>query len=155
MTNTNNNTLEYYNILSSNNFKFNSEFEYKNTLINFKNTIYKYKAKYLLTIIPKLFNENKIEIVKDCYYQLGHDEFIQTVIKTINIYINGGLNTIQDVNKKRSIGGIFMYIVKKESNLSKKQLLEIFKKDYKLRNNKRKAFILLKNLNLNSKNQLN
>ena len=120
----------------------------------------------LINFICAIMKEKKRNLLESLYKELGKEYLISTLEKALNIENNGGLNKEkskyqkkednkeQDDNKnnicaneKKSTGGIFFSLIKKDPE-AKKILNKVSRKDYKEAKQRKKLYKLLDNLNI-------
>ena len=120
----------------------------------------------LINFICAIMKEKKRNLLESLYKELGKEYLISTLEKALNIENNGGLNKekskyqkIEDnkeqddnknnicVNEKKSTGGIFFSLIKKDPE-AKKILNKVSRKDYKEAKQRKKLYKLMDNLNI-------
>ena len=122
----------------------------------------------LINYICIIMKEKKRNILESLYQELGKDYLIFTLEKALNIQNNGGLskekckypkkaekknqeenkNINNDIqNEKKSTGGIFFTLVKKDPE-AKSILIKASKKDWKESKQRKKVYKLMDNLNI-------
>ena len=120
----------------------------------------------LINFICAIMKEKKRNLLESLYKELGKEYLISTLEKALNIENNGGLNKEkskyqkkednkeQDDNKnnicaneKKSTGGIFFSLIKKDPE-AKKILNKVSRKDYKEAKQRKKLYKLMDNLNI-------
>ena len=123
----------------------------------------------LITYICTVMKEKKRNILESLYKELGKEYLIFTLEKALNIENSGGLNkekckyqkkedkkeknnnndNINNicVNEKKSTGGIFFTLVKKDPE-AKAILNKASRKDWKEAKQRKKVYKLLENLNI-------
>ena len=123
----------------------------------------------LITYICTVMKEKKRNILESLYKELGKEYLIFTLEKALNIENSGGLNkekckyqkkedkkeknnnndNINNicVNEKKSTGGIFFTLVKKDPE-AKAILNKASRKDWKEAKQRKKVYKLLDNLNI-------
>ena len=125
----------------------------------------------LINYICVIMKEKKRNILESLYQELGKDYLIFNLEKALNIQNNGGLskekckypkkaekmnqeedkninninNNIQ--NEKKSTGGIFFSLIKKDPE-AKNILIKASKKDWKESKQRKKVYKLMDNLNI-------
>ena len=143
----------------------------KNKMIDIEETIEKCKEKdgiELLNFICSVMKERKRNILESLYKELGKDYLIANLEKTLNIENNGGLikgksiyekkvndnkannenSSKLDVNnEKKTIGGIFFSLIKKDPE-AKTILTKAVKLDMKERKQRKKVYKLMDKLNI-------
>jgi len=114
----------------------------------------------LIYEISKILKEKRKDIIEKCLRYLGKDNLIFFIEKTFTIMNSGGIekkknNYNFDVEKninmtenKKSLGGIFFYLIKKQSELPKNEIKEIFSIDYKSRRDRKKMVKKIENMNI-------
>lgn len=83
------------------------------------------KGKFLVKNVCDLFNETQRLILEAAYKEVGHEEFLLLVRKSMEIQNNGGQMKLTD-NKPKSTGGILMKLIRTQTGLSKPQIKSIF-----------------------------
>lgn len=123
----------------------------------------------LITYICTVMKEKKRNILESLYKELGKEYLIFTLEKALNIENSGGLNkekckyqkkedkkeknnnndNINNicVNEKKSTGGIFFTLVKKDPE-AKAILNKASRKDWKEAKQRKKVYKLMDNLNI-------
>ena len=120
----------------------------------------------LINFICAIMKEKKRNLLESLYKELGKEYLISTLEKALNIENNGGLNKEKSkyqkkednkeqddnknnicVNEKKSTGGIFFSLIKKDPE-AKKILNKVSKKDYKEAKQRKKLYKLMDNLNI-------
>ena len=122
----------------------------------------------LINFICGVMKEKKRNILEELYKELGKDYLIFTLEKALNIENNGGLNKEKSkyqkkdedkkeqsdnnidnniINEKKSTGGIFFTLVKKDPE-AKNILNKASRKDWKEAKQRKKVYKLLDNLNI-------
>ena len=120
----------------------------------------------LINFICAVMEEKKRNLLESLYKELGKDYLISTLEKALDIENNGGLNKGKSkyekkedkkeeddnknnicVNEKKSTGGIFFSLIKKDPE-AKKILNKVSRKDYKDAKQRKKLYKLLDNLNI-------
>ena len=120
----------------------------------------------LINFICAVMEEKKRNLLESLYKELGKDYLISTLEKALDIENNGGLNKgkckyekkedkkEEDdnknniyVNEKKSTGGIFFSLIKKDTE-AKKILNKVSRKDYKDSKQRKKLYKLMDNLNI-------
>ena len=120
----------------------------------------------LINFICAIMKEKKRNLLESLYKELGKEYLISTLEKALNIENNGGLNKEKSkyqkkednkeqddnknnkcVNEKKSTGGIFFSLIKKEPE-AKKILNKVSRKDYKEAKQRKKLYKLMDNLNI-------
>ena len=86
-----------------------------------------------INYLSQILQEKKKDFLYQLYALMKKDFMIKTLEKTLNIMNSGGLNKIDDDKNKRSIGGTFIYLVKKSDLINDEIIKKIF-----WRNNKKK-----------------
>ena len=143
----------------------------KNKMIDIEETIEKCKEKdgiELLNFICSVMKERKRNILESLYKELGKDYLIANLEKTLNIENNGGLikgksiyekkvndnkannenSSKLDVNnEKKTIGGIFFSLIKKDPE-AKTILTKAVKLDMKESKQRKKVYKLMDKLNI-------
>ena len=142
----------------------------KNKMIDIEETIEKCKEKdgiELLNFICSVMKERKRNILESLYKELGKDYLIANLEKTLNIENNGGLikgksiyekknkeKTINDnspntnsINEKKSIGGIFFSLIKRDPE-AKAIINKAIKLDMKESKQRKKIYKLMDKLNI-------
>ena len=120
----------------------------------------------LINFICAVMEEKKRNLLESLYKELGKDYLISTLEKALDIENNGGLNKGKSkyekkedkkeeddnknniyVNEKKSTGGIFFSLIKKDPE-AKKILNKVSRKDYKDSKQRKKLYKLMDNLNI-------
>jgi hypothetical protein len=120
----------------------------------------------LINFICAIMKEKKRNLLESLYKELGKEYLISTLEKALNIENNGGLNKEKSkyqkkednkeqddnknnicVNEKKSTGGIFFSLIKKDPE-AKKILNKVSRKDYKEAKQRKKLYKLMDNLNI-------
>ena len=120
----------------------------------------------LINFICAVMEEKKRNLLESLYKELGKDYLISTLEKALDIENNGGLNKGKSkyekkedkkeeddnknnicVNEKKSTGGIFFSLIKKDPE-AKKILNKVSRKDYKDSKQRKKLYKLINNLNI-------
>ena len=123
----------------------------------------------LINFICAVMKEKKRNILEALYKELGKDYLIFTLEKALNIENNGGLNKEKSkyqkkeedktdqkdnnkednisINEKKSTGGIFFTLIKKDPE-GKKILNKASRKDWKEARQRKKVYKLMDNLNI-------
>ena len=120
----------------------------------------------LINFICAIMKEKKRNLLESLYKELGKEYLIFTLEKALNIENNGGLNKEKSkyqkkednkeqddnknnicVNEKKSTGGIFFSLIKKDPE-AKKILNKVSRKDYKEAKQRKKLYKLMDNLNI-------
>ena len=120
----------------------------------------------LINFICAVMEEKKRNLLESLYKELGKDYLISTLEKALDIENNGGLNKGKSkyekkedkkeeddnknnicVNEKKSTGGIFFSLIKKDPE-AKKILNKVSRKDYKEAKQRKKLYKLMDNLNI-------
>ena len=120
----------------------------------------------LINFICAIMKEKKRNLLESLYKELGKDYLISTLEKALDIENNGGLNKGKSkyekkedkkeeddnknniyVNEKKSTGGIFFSLIKKDPE-AKKILNKVSRKDYKEAKQRKKLYKLMDNLNI-------
>ena len=114
----------------------------------------------LINFICAVMEEKKRNLLESLYKELGKDYLISTLEKALDIENNGGLNKGKSkyekkgdkkeeddnknnicVNEKKSTGGIFFSLIKKDPE-AKKILNKVSRKDYKDSKQRKKLYKL-------------
>ena len=109
----------------------------------------------LIYEISNILKEKRKDLIEKCLRYLGKDNLIFFIEKTFNIINSGGIDkknnfvgennfTLQE--NKKSLGGVFFYLIKKESELPKNEIKEIFSIDYKNRRDRKKMIKKIENM---------
>ena len=111
----------------------------------------------LINFICAIMKEKKRNLLESLYKELGKEYLISTLEKALNIenkYQKIEDNKEQDdnknnicVNEKKSTGGIFFSLIKKDPE-AKKILNKVSRKDYKEAKQRKKLYKLMDNLNI-------
>ena len=120
----------------------------------------------VINFICAVMEEKKRNLLESLYKELGKDYLISTLEKALDIENNGGLNKGKSkyekkedkkeeddnknniyVNEKKSTGGIFFSLIKKDPE-AKKILNKVSRKDYKEAKQRKKLYKLMDNLNI-------
>ena len=120
----------------------------------------------LINFICAIMKEKKRNLLESLYKELGKEYLISTLEKALHIENNGGLNKEKSkyqkkednkeqddnknnicVNEKKSTGGIFFSLIKKDPE-AKKILNKVSRKDYKEAKQRKKLYKLMDNLNI-------
>ena len=120
----------------------------------------------VINFICAVMEEKKRNLLESLYKELGKDYLISTLEKALDIENNGGLNKGKSkyekkedkkeeddnknniyVNEKKSTGGIFFSLIKKDPE-AKKILNKVSRKDYKEAKQRKKLYKLIKILNI-------
>ncbi len=91
----------------------------------------------LVNFTSILLHEKEKDLIAKSLYYLGRDQFINLLIQSLCFINRGGIECKEKPDVKRSYGGVLFYVIKTESGLTKKELKNIFSRDYNLRNQKR------------------
>lgn len=82
----------------------------------------------LATDIAFKLDEENIELVRKAVSAIGHEECINFFKKTQKIERNGGLLTVNK-QRRRTSGGIFLFLIKTSNEITDEQKKTIFGKD--------------------------
>jgi hypothetical protein len=101
------------------------------------------EGKGLVRDVCSILNEERRDLLEKCFMIIGKSHFLSLVEKSFKIQNEGGITKTLPQNKgeleeKKSSGGILFKLLKTEGGLSKQDMKEIFVKDYKARNQRRK-----------------
>jgi hypothetical protein len=130
------------------------------TLFDFDEIISILKSKegsQLIYEISNILKEKRKDLIEKCLRYLGKDNLIFFIEKTFNIMNSGGIekknhdnfvgeNNFNLQENKKSLGGVFFYLIKKESELPKNEIKEIFSIDYKNRRDRKKMMKKIENM---------
>ena len=142
-----------------------------NLIFNVDEIITKCKEKEgieFINYICAIMKEKKRNILESLYKELGKDYLIFTLEKALNIENSGGLNkekckypkkedkkeeknekddNILNIKEKKSTGGIFFSLMKKDPE-AKNILIQASKKEWKEAKQRKKVYKLMDNLNI-------
>ena len=140
--------------------------ENKKTLFNIDEIIKKCNEKdnnELLNYMCAIMKEKKRNMLESLYKELGKGYLISVLEKALNIENNGGLNKGKCIypkkdnndecvknsynNEKKSTGGIFFSLIKKDPE-AKNILIKASKKEWKEAKQRKKVYKLMDNLNI-------
>ena len=102
-----------------------------------------------INYLSQILQEKKKDFLYQLYALMKKDFMIKTLEKTLNIMNSGGLNKIDDDKNKRSIGGTFIYLVKKSDLINDEIIKKIFWRNNTKKKMKKKlckSFDKLKNI---------
>ena len=167
-----NNEVNTTNDLSKNENKNELSFS-KKRIFNVDEIIEKCKEKdgnELLNFMCSIMQEKKRNILEMLYKELGKHYLIVTLEKALDIENNGGLDkgkciyskraedkktiennpvvdVVNNINQKKSTGGIFFSLIKKDPN-AKNAINKATKLDYKESRKRKKVYKLMDKLNI-------
>ena len=105
--------------------------------------------KDLINYITQVLQEKRKDIFYQLYAIMNKDFMIKTLEKTLKIMNSGGMNKIDDANSKRSIGGTFLYLVKKSDLINDDLRKKIFFKNNKKKKMKKELYKSFNKLDIN------
>ena len=109
------------------------------------------EKKDFINYVAGILQENKKDFLYQIYALLKKDFIIKTLQKTLEIINQGGLNKIDNDKNKRTIGGTFIYLVKKSDVISDDIIKKIFWRNNKKKQAKKKFYKSFNKLDINIK----
>lgn len=112
------------------------------------------EGKSLIRDLCSLIGEERRDLLEQCFQVMDKKIFLKLVEKSLVIQNEGGVekktnNTIDLHNEKKTTGGILFRLIKKEGEIAKDELKQIFKKDYHAKNQRRKIIKNMEKLIIN------
>ena len=109
------------------------------------------EKKDFINYVAGILQENKKDFLYQIYALLKKDFIIKTLQKTLEIMNQGGLNKIDNDKNKRTIGGTFIYLVKKSDVISDDIIKKIFWRNNIKKQAKKKFYKSFNKLDINIK----
>jgi len=103
----------------------------------------------LINYISQILQEKRKDFLYQLYAIMKKDFLIKTLEKTLKIMNQGGMNKIDNVNDKRSIGGTFFYLVKTSDLINDDLRKKIFWRNNKKKKMKKKLYESFNKLDIN------
>ena len=103
----------------------------------------------LINYISQILQEKRKDFLYQLYAIMKKDFMVKTLEKTLKIMNQGGMNKIDNVNDKRSIGGTFFYLVKTSDLINDDLRKKIFWRNNKKKKMKKKLYESFNKLDIN------